>query len=88
MGLFVKKYKKKFNFFFNKKNKKNKLFYIKNASFFITNDFIDKIVYIYNGFSFRELLISKKMVGFRYGEFILTRKAFSFPIKKVKSKKK
>lgn len=53
---------------------------------FIDSCFIGKKVKIYNGQSFFIFNITKFMVGFRFGEFILTRKILSH--KKKKNKKK
>jgi len=37
---------------------------------------------IYNGRNFQKLIISKDMIGHRFGEFILTRKVVRFNKKK------
>lgn len=40
--------------------------------------FVDYIFFVYNGKSFIKLLIIKEMVGLKLGEFVSTRKKFSF----------
>jgi len=37
---------------------------------------------IYNGKNFQKLIISKSMIGYKFGEFILTRKVVRFDKKK------
>lgn len=57
-----------------------KLIYKK--SLFIQLSDINKKFLIYNGKHFQKLLISKAMVGYRFGEFIVTRKYVPFRKKK------
>jgi len=52
----------------------------------ILPNFIDKSITVYNGKSFKNLLINKNMIGYKIGEFIRTRKEFSFKKKKSGSK--
>jgi ribosomal protein S19 len=85
VSLFKKSYKK--NFVFLKNNQsclKKKNFVFKNTSIFITPSFIGKKLFLYNGSENCLILIRENMVGFKLGEFILTRKAFKFPKKKNK----
>lgn len=67
-------------------NNKNgfKELYIKSNT--ILPNFIDKFITVYNGKSFKNLLINKNMIGYKIGEFIRTRKEFSFKKKKSGSK--
>jgi len=44
----------------------------------ITFEDINKKFLIYNGKDFQKLVISKEMVGKRFGEFIITRKVVPF----------
>lgn len=48
----------------------------------ITSLFINKTVVIYIGNTFEKVLITKEMIGFKFGEFIKTRKSFSYKKKK------
>jgi len=57
-----------------------RLIYKKNS--FIELKDVNKKVLIYNGKNFQKLIISKKMVGHRFGEFIVTRKFVPFKKKK------
>jgi ribosomal protein S19 len=80
--------KLKFNFAYKILIKKNFLKY-KSIKFWskrstITNNIIGKKIFIYNGKIFRPITITREMVGFKYGAFILTRKSRS----SVKYKKK
>jgi ribosomal protein S19 len=40
----------------------------------ITKNFIGKKIFVYNGKLFKPIIITREMVGFKYGAFILTRK--------------
>ena len=57
-----------------------KLIY-KKSSFIKLVDINQKAL-IYNGKNFQKLIISKEMVGHRFGEFIVTRKVVPFKKKK------
>ena len=76
MSLFKKSYKKFFNY--------NKTIIIKKASDIILFHYIDKNFLVYNGKEFLKIIVKKEMVGFFFGEFILTRKPFCFQKKKKK----
>lgn len=52
----------------------------------ILPNFIDKFITVYNGRIFKKVFINKNMVGYKIGEFIRTRKEFSFKKKKSGSK--
>jgi len=51
---------------------------IYKKNLYITLNDLDKKFLIYNGKSFFKLIVSKEMVGYRFGEFIFTRKFFKF----------
>jgi ribosomal protein S19 len=53
-----------------------RLIYKKNK--YITLNDLNKKVLIYNGKIFHKLIISKPMVGYKFGEFITTRKVVMF----------
>ena len=55
---------------------------IYNKSSFIQSIDTNKKVLVYNGKHFQKLIISKEMVGHRFGEFIVTRKFVPFKKKK------
>jgi len=59
---------------------KAQIIYKKNL--YITWKDLNKNFLIYNGKIFQKLFISKEMVGFRFGQFILTRKVVRFNKKK------
>ncbi len=63
---------KKTNFIVSKRNCK------------ITPRFLDKTFHIYNGKSITEINITEEMFGHNLGEFVFTRKKFTFPQKKSK----
>lgn len=66
---------------------KKKLSMIMNKSSTIPYSLKDNTFYIHKGKKYRELKISQYHVGFKFGEFVLTRKPHIFP-KKSKSKSK
>nr|YP_740766.1 ribosomal protein S19 [Tetrahymena paravorax]ABI51675.1 ribosomal protein S19 [Tetrahymena paravorax] len=61
--------------------KKNSM--IINKSSTIPQSLIDSTIYIHKGKKYRELKIKNYHVGFKFGEFILTKKPHIFP-KKIK----
>ena len=77
MSLISKKYKKKI-FNLKKNFLKKKDLKIFKANFFIDSSFLNKNVLIYNGNNFISLSIKSEMIGFRFGDFITTRKNFTF----------
>ncbi len=68
----IKLSEKKSNFIVSKRNCR------------ITPKFLNETFNIYNGKSFTEINISEEMIGHNLGEFVFTRKKFSFPQKKLK----
>ena len=50
----------------------------------IPKKLVNQWVLIYKGRVFRKLFISKFIVGYRFGEFVLTRKPFKFFLKTKK----
>jgi len=59
------------------KNKKtnNKFFKIKIwcRNSVIPSKFVNKVVWVYNGKTFRKLVVTKEKLGFKFGEFSFTR---------------
>ena len=54
----------------------------------ITKNYLNKKVYVYNGKFFISLYIKKEMVGYKFGEFVYTKKGgYSIHKKKKKNKK-
>jgi ribosomal protein S19 len=47
-----------------------------------------KVILLHKGHLFKQLYINLAMIGFRYGNFAITRKPFYFPIKVQKKKRK
>ena len=56
--------------------KKNYQIYKKNL--YITSKDINQKFLIYNGKNFQKLVVSKEMIGKRFGEFVMTRKFVPF----------
>lgn len=65
--------------------KKNSM--IMNKSSTISKSLVGNTFLIHKGYNYRELKISNYHVGFKFGEFILTRKPYVYP-KKSKAKSK
>lgn len=55
---------------------KTRLIYKKNI--YINEKDLNKKFLIYNGKSFYKLIVSSEMIGYRFGEFVFTRKFFKF----------
>ena len=55
--------------------------YIFKKSSIIPNVLNNKIIKIYKGNNFRSLIINLYNIGFRFGNFALTRKPFNYPLK-------
>ncbi len=66
---------------------KKKISIIMNKSSTIPSSLKDNTFFIHKGLKFRELKISHYHIGFKFGEFILTRKPHVHP-RKSKSKSK
>lgn len=62
-----------------------KLIKIWSRSSVISEKFLEKVVLIHNGKSFKRLLIKREHIGFKFGEFILTK---THSQKQIKKKKK
>ncbi len=70
---------------FHKLSKK-KLIVISRNSFIIPK-FIGYIFKVYKGNSFVDVLVTKEMLGHKFGEFVETRKLFTFKKKRKKNTK-
>lgn len=69
----------------NKKILTSEKNFIFNRRQIITSNFLNQTINIYNGIRFFEILVTDKMLGFKFGEFAPTRK---IPIHKKKKNKK
>lgn len=75
-------------------NEKKNYFKVWSRRSTITLHLVNKTLYIYNGKIFEKLLITPDMIGFKFGDFIFTKKRGKFihlkQVKKknIKSKKK
>lgn len=49
----------------------------------ILPEYVDKVIYIYNGITFKKLKITEDMIGTKFGQYILTRKFCKHKIKKI-----
>ena len=72
---------------FLKKFRKIRLKVIYCRSTVVTNILKNRIAYLYKGDEIIRTRLSKFSVGFKLGEFAISRKPFSFPIKKKKKKR-
>jgi len=54
----------------------------------ILPEYVDKIIYIYNGNVFKKLKITEDMIGTKLGQYIFTRKFCKHKVKKIKNTKK
>lgn len=63
------------------KNNKKKIIWSRNST--IPQNLIDQYVYIHNGRIFQKVYINREKVGFKFGDFAITRKF----TKKQKKKK-
>jgi small subunit ribosomal protein S19 len=59
---------------------------ILNRSAEISPSLVGVKLSIYNGKTFKELIVTKEMVGYKAGEFSFTRAKFTFKKKKLKKK--
>ena len=74
------------NIFLNKfKFKKIKRIFCRNS--IVPKIFSKNAIQVYKGGVFSKIFFTKFSVGFKIGEFALTRKPFSFPLKLKKKKK-
>jgi len=78
--LFIKN--KKFKKFKNKNVKKKLIIF--NKSLPVLKTFIGISVNVYKGNFYRRLKISKYLIGYKFGEFVHTRKPFVYSLKKKK----
>lgn len=49
----------------------------------ILPEYVDKVIYIHNGITFKKLKITEDMIGTKFGQYILTRKFCKHKIKKI-----
>jgi small subunit ribosomal protein S19 len=57
---------------FFRKNTAQNLFFCRNS--IITGSLIDKNLKIYNGFLYKKVFVSLEKIGYKFGDFALTRK--------------
>jgi small subunit ribosomal protein S19 len=70
----------------NAKNNNINEIYTRSRSSTITFDFVGFIVHVYNGKKYFPLSIKENMVGYKFGDFIFTKKKMIFRKKKKKKK--
>lgn len=75
------KYLKSFDFLDNKK----KLVLLISRDSVIIPKFLGYTFKVHTGNSFVELLVTKEMIGHKFGEFVMTRAVFNFKKKKKKN---
>ena len=44
-------------------------------------EYLDKIIYVYNGLTFKKLRITEDMIGTKFGQYIFTRKYCKHKVK-------
>ena len=69
-----------------KKNKK--VIYTNSRQSIILPNFVGRTFFIHNGNKYLKLVITKEMVGRKFGEFIFTRRIGRIHIQKSNSKRK
>ena len=62
--------------------KKKQRIKIYNKNLIILPEYVDHFVHVYNGKTFINIKINEKMIGFKFGEFIYTRKKHIYKKKK------
>lgn len=72
------------NILLKKLNIRKKEIKIYSRSSCITPALISMLCNVYNGAIYTKLVISKNQLGFKFGEFSFTRKAYFFPVKDKK----
>jgi ribosomal protein S19 len=71
-------------FKYNLVNNQKKWIQIFNKNLVIMPEYVNYIYNIYNGKTFIKIQITKDMVGYKFGEFINTRKRYIYKKKKKK----
>ena len=54
----------------------------------ILPEFLDKIIYVYNGNTYKKIKITEDMIGTKLGQYIFTRKICKHKVKVLKTLKK
>lgn len=54
----------------------------------ILPEFLDKIIYVYNGNTYKKIKITEDMIGTKLGQYIFTRKFCKYKVKVLKTLKK
>jgi small subunit ribosomal protein S19 len=68
------------------KNGESKVIFTRSRSSFISFDFLDLIINVYNGKKYLPIKINSNMLGYKFGDFIFTKKKMIFRKKKKKKK--
>ena len=50
---------------------------------YILPEFNGKIIYVYNGLTYKKIKITENMVGTKFGQYVLTRKICKHKVKKI-----
>lgn len=51
----------------------------------ILPEYLNKIIYVYNGSTFKKIRINEDMIGTKFGQYVLTRKFCKHKVKTVTS---
>ena len=70
----------------NKKKTRKNFFKMWNRNSVIPSFFLGKTIFVHNGKQFHKVYITREKVGYKFGEFSLTRKNFKKIILKNKKK--
>ena len=50
---------------------------------YILPEYVGKIIYVYNGLTYKKLKITENMIGTKFGQYIFTRKICKHKVKKT-----
>lgn len=54
----------------------------------ILPEYLNKIIYVYNGLTFKKIRITEEMIGTKFGQYVFTRKFCKHKVKIVTTLKK
>ena len=54
----------------------------------ILPEYLNKIIYVYNGLTFKKIRKTEEMIGTKFGQYVFTRKFYKHKVKTVTNKKK
>lgn len=54
----------------------------------ILPEYLNKIIYVYNGLTFKKIRITEEMIGTKFGQYVFTRKFCKYKVKTITTLKK